>query len=140
MRERRRQTRRSLVLLGLWRLRQLAPADSRFVAKRGTNLRGSPRRRPSLRSNVRVRQSRLVMTAPAEVALAMRRVVDDVRGMVVSASLHASNLMIYKTRNQKAQQAHKAAGTRPPATSSPAHRRERTRSRASCARELEPRC
>jgi hypothetical protein len=40
----------------------------------------------------------------------MRRVVDDVRGMVVSASLHASNLMIYKTRNQKAQQAHKAAG------------------------------
>ena len=50
------------------------------------------------------------MTAPAEVALAMRRVVDDVRGMVVSASLHASNLMIYKTRNQKAQQAHKAAG------------------------------
>ena len=50
------------------------------------------------------------MTAPAEVALAMRRVVDDVRGMVVSASLHASNLMIYKTRNQKSQQAHKAAG------------------------------
>ena len=50
------------------------------------------------------------MTTPAEVALAMRRVVDDVRGMVVSASLHASNLMIYKTRNQKAQQAHKAAG------------------------------
>ena len=40
----------------------------------------------------------------------MRRVVDDVRGMVVSASLHAGNLMIYKTRNQKAQQAHKAAG------------------------------
>ena len=50
------------------------------------------------------------MTAPAEVALAMRRVVDDVRAMVVSASLHASNLMIYKTRTQKAQQAHKAAG------------------------------
>jgi hypothetical protein len=50
------------------------------------------------------------MAAPAEVALAMRRVVDDVRAMVVSASLHASNLMIYKTRTQKAQQAHKAAG------------------------------
>jgi len=50
------------------------------------------------------------MAAPQEVALAMRRVVDDVRAMVVSASLHAANLMIYKTRTQKAQQAHKAAG------------------------------
>ena len=50
------------------------------------------------------------MSPPAEVALQLRRVVDDIRAMVQSAAWHAANLMIYKTRTQKAQQAHKAAG------------------------------
>ena len=73
----------------------------------------------------------------------MRRVVDDVRGMVVSASLHASNLMIYKTRNQKARRRGGGSAVRvssSPATSSPAHRRERTRTVRAGAQELEPRC
>ena len=48
------------------------------------------------------------MSPPPEVTLQLRRVVDDVRGMVESAAWHASNLKCYKTRTQKAQQEHKA--------------------------------
>ena len=40
------------------------------------------------------------MSPPPEVTLQLRRVVDDVRGMVESAAWHASNLKCYKTRTR----------------------------------------
>ena len=50
------------------------------------------------------------MSPQDEVVLQLRVCVDDIRAMVQSAASHCSNLKIYKTRSQKAQQAHKAAG------------------------------